>query len=490
MLLVKLGGSVVTEKTHLRTPRSAAIRRLAGELASLREPLLIVHGAGSYGHILARRHRLNEGGPTLPRRLAAAAVQADVRELDGLVVRALNRAGLAAIPIPPSAVLALDDGRVSTMDLTPFLEFASMEFTPVTFGDVVRDVRRGFSVFSGDLLMLELARAFRPKRAVFAADVDGLFTTDPKRRRAARLLETVGPDDLSRIEFSSSSRTDVTGSIEGKLRRMFEIADHAGECLIVNGNVKNRVRDALRGRHVVCTRVVRVPRDGRALQDGAAQGGTCQYQPPGERLRGVQLLERCPARAHGAPGDRPRRRRREREVLRQAPRGTPDHLVHDRRVRDGEGDQREPRESGRRGRRRDGGRVAARGVGEAGTRAHLCRRQGLRGPARLREPRGAPARAAGRQACVRGPRRPKGDADDQGGRADRPPEFPPGGRPARRRSTCERLPRRDQGLGRHVSLDGEGDRRRHLPGNGAEAESRRRPCYRCRWARRNLVLGG
>jgi len=259
MLLVKLGGSVVTEKTHLRTPRSAAIRRLARELASLGEPLLIVHGAGSYGHILASRHRLNEGGSTPPRRLAAAGVQADVRELDGLVVRALNRAGLAAIPIPPSAVLSLDDGRVSTMDLTPFLEFASMEFTPVTFGDVVRDVRRGFSVCSGDLLMLELARAFQPERAVFAADVDGLFTVDPKRRRAARLLETVGPDDLSRMEFSSSSRTDVTGSIEGKVRRMFEIADHTGECLIVNGNVKNRVRDALRGRHVVGTRVVRGP---------------------------------------------------------------------------------------------------------------------------------------------------------------------------------------------------------------------------------------
>jgi isopentenyl phosphate kinase len=259
VLLVKLGGSVLTEKTRLRTPRSATIRRLAAELASVREPLLVVHGAGSYGHIRASRHRLNEGGSSPARRRAAAAVQADVRDLDGLVVRALNRAGLAAIPIPPSAVLSLDDGRVSTVDLTPFLEFASMEFTPVTFGDVVRDVRSGFSVCSGDLLMLELARAFRPERAVFATDVDGLFTADPKRRRTARLLETVGPKDLSRIEFLSPSRTDVTGSIEGKVRRMFEIADHAGECLIVNGNVKNRVRDALRGRHVVGTRVVRGP---------------------------------------------------------------------------------------------------------------------------------------------------------------------------------------------------------------------------------------
>jgi isopentenyl phosphate kinase len=257
MLLVKLGGSVITDKARLRTPRRAAIRRLAAELASVRQPLLAVHGAGSYGHILARRHHLGEGGSSSSKRVAAARVQQDVKELDGLVVNGLLAAGLAPVPIPPSTVLSLDDGKVATIDLTPFLEFSSMGFTPVTFGDVVRDLRRGFTVCSGDLMMLELARAFRPERAVFVADVDGLFTTDPKRRRGAELLEEVQPKDLDRIEFTSSSRTDVTGSIEAKVRRMFEIADHTGECLIVNGNVKNRVRDALRGRRVVGTRVTR-----------------------------------------------------------------------------------------------------------------------------------------------------------------------------------------------------------------------------------------
>ncbi|TLZ91261.1 MAG: isopentenyl phosphate kinase family protein [Methanobacteriota archaeon] len=259
MLLVKLGGSVVTDKDKLRTARRPAIRRLAAELAAVRQPLLVVHGAGSFGHILASHHRLNEGGPTPAKRAAAARVQADVRDLDRLIVNALNAVRLAAAPIPPSAILSLDDGAVSSMDLTPFLEFASMGFTPVTFGDVVRDVRRGFSICSGDLLMLELARAFRPDRAVFVADVDGLFTADPKRRRDARLLDKVSEADLSKIEFSSAKRTDVTGSIEGKVRRMFEIAAHTGECLIVNGNVKNRVRDALRGRRVVGTRIARGP---------------------------------------------------------------------------------------------------------------------------------------------------------------------------------------------------------------------------------------
>src|SRR5206468_2458303 len=83
-----------------------------------------------------------------------------------------------------------------------------------------REPRRGVSICSGDLMMLELARAFRPNRAVFAADVDGLFTADPKLRRSALLLESVGPKDLGQIEFSDRSRTDVTGSIEGKVRRM------------------------------------------------------------------------------------------------------------------------------------------------------------------------------------------------------------------------------------------------------------------------------
>src|ERR1700704_278958 len=259
MLLVKLGGSVLTDKARLRTARPAAIRRLAGDLASVAQPLLIVHGAGSYGHLLASRHRLNAGGSSSAKRTAAARVQADVRALDHLVVDALNRAGFPSVAIAPASVLSLDDGRVSTLDLTPFLDFSSMGFTPVTFGDVVRDLHRGFSVCSGDLMMLELARAVRPKRAVFAADVDGLFTADPKRRKNARLLEVVGPKDLAQIEFSSSSRTDVTGSIEGKLHRMFEIAEHVDECLIVNGNVKNRVRDALRGKRVVGTRIVRGP---------------------------------------------------------------------------------------------------------------------------------------------------------------------------------------------------------------------------------------
>ncbi len=255
MLLVKLGGSVLTDKGRLRTPRRAAIARLTRELARVEDDLIVVHGAGSFGHILAVRYRLN-GPASSTKARGAAAVQRDVKFLDGLVLDGLLDAGLAPVAIAPSAALRLENGTIAGFDVAPFVEYTAQGFTPVTFGDVVRDRTRGVAVCSGDLLMLELARRMRPKRAVFVADVDGLFTADPKRRKDARLLEMVLARDLASIEMVHTTRSDVTGGIEGKVRRMLEIAAHVDECLIVNGNVKNRVPDALRGRPVVGTRVV------------------------------------------------------------------------------------------------------------------------------------------------------------------------------------------------------------------------------------------
>ena len=258
MLLVKLGGSVLTDKARLRTPRKAAITRLAKELPGLGDDLIVVHGAGSFGHILARKYALN--GPASPSKAKGAAiVQRDVRTLDGLVVDALVKAGLAPIVLPPSAILGVDNDRVVSFDSAPFKDYVQQGFTPVTFGDVVRDRTRGVAVCSGDVLMLELAKAFRPRSVVFATDVDGLFTADPRRVRDARLLLSVSRADLPLIDFGPAKGADVTGGIEGKVRRMLEIARHADETIIVNGNVKNRVRDALRGRIVIGTRVVGGP---------------------------------------------------------------------------------------------------------------------------------------------------------------------------------------------------------------------------------------
>ena len=106
--------------------------------------------------------------------------------------------------------------------------------------------------------MLELAKVFRPELVVFVADVDGIFTGDPNSDKDAQLLPTVDKKVLSSIGESDGKVDDVTGSILGKSKIMLEIAAHGMDTLILNGNVKNRLRDALMGRDVLCTKFARI----------------------------------------------------------------------------------------------------------------------------------------------------------------------------------------------------------------------------------------
>jgi len=252
--LVKLGGSVLTDKAHVTTLRAANLRRLAAEIAASRQEVVIVHGAGSFGHIKARKHRLQEGYLDDEQLPAVAEVQRDVRALNLAVLDALRRAGLRPVSLPPSAIARLDDGALRSLDLDVFRRYCDLGFTPVTFGDVVLDARRWFAICSGDLLMLALAEAFRPESAIFVADVDGVYTADPKRSRAAKLLREVGPANLAAIDTTAKTE-DVTGGLGGKLERMIGVARFVDRCVLVNGLKKGRLLAALRSPRVVGTRV-------------------------------------------------------------------------------------------------------------------------------------------------------------------------------------------------------------------------------------------
>lgn len=257
MLLLKFGGSAITVKSKYRTLRGADLSRLARELASAAAPeTILVHGAGSFGHILAAKHRLKEGYRDPAQLAAVAQVQRDVRALDVHVLDALLRARLRPIAIPPSPTAYSVDGRLAYLSTAPFRDALSRGFLPVSFGDVVSDDTRMFTIASGDEVILELAKAFRPDLVLFVADVDGVFTADPKQERGAARLDVVDRAALDRIAFSTAQGRDVTGGLRGKLERMLEIAKHAKDVRIINGLAKGRLAKAAKGGDVVGTRVV------------------------------------------------------------------------------------------------------------------------------------------------------------------------------------------------------------------------------------------
>src|SRR2546428_156695 len=111
-------------------------------------------------------------------------------------------------------------------------------------------------IASGDDVVLELAKLFRPERVVFAADVDGVYTSDPKRDNTARRLDVVDSSTLGSISFSETAGFDVTGGLRRKLERMLAIAKYAGDVRVVNGLARGRVEMAVQGGDVVGARGV------------------------------------------------------------------------------------------------------------------------------------------------------------------------------------------------------------------------------------------
>ncbi|MDR0523907.1 MAG: isopentenyl phosphate kinase family protein [Candidatus Methanoplasma sp.] len=253
MILIKLGGSVITDKTQYGAFNRERTARLCMEIKESGAEALVVHGAGSFGHVLAKEFSIAEGSTGDPAQtMAAARVQHDVRRLSSMVVGELLACGIPAVSVPPGSCFAADGGRLIVGDAEAIRASLRMGIMPVLLGDVVMDRSKGFCICSGDQVMEVLCGMLEPERSVFVSDIDGLYDRDPKRGPGAKLIEEVTPEALGGID-SESSVADVTGGVRAKAESMLRMCAGGGECSIVNGTVPGRLRSILKGEPVTST---------------------------------------------------------------------------------------------------------------------------------------------------------------------------------------------------------------------------------------------
>jgi isopentenyl phosphate kinase len=258
MLLIKLGGSVITNKERECTFLEKRTRRLVEELRYISEPMIVTHGAGSFGHKRAGDYRLKEGFQNdinLDQMQGFSIVQNDVRRLNNQVIEMMNKFDIKGVSVPTSAVVTYTDLKLAKMDFSVYNKVLMMGSVPVGFGDVVFDTKRVFAICSADDLMVHLAKRFKPSRAVFVTDVDGLFGADPDEKPTAPLITEVRSEkDIPKRLKVSHRKKDVTGGMVKKAMAAMEIARSGVEVIFVNGGVDDRVLKALKGKDVVGTR--------------------------------------------------------------------------------------------------------------------------------------------------------------------------------------------------------------------------------------------
>lgn len=254
LVVVKLGGSVITDKGKPFTLNHDVVKRLGREVAEAadKNPVIVVHGGGSYAHPVAKKYSVADGYRSERHLAGFIETSVIVRRLSLEVVSCLVDGGLRAISIPAAAIFTTRSGKIMSCNLEPIFSAIRIGVTPVTSGDAVFDRDLGFTVLSGDTIAAYLASRLRARRMIYAVDVDGVYVRD----LVTGEVRVVG--EFSRgmkIEPLGGRGEDVTGGIVNKLEEGFMAAESGVEVLLVNGLVENRVRDAILGRDVVGTRL-------------------------------------------------------------------------------------------------------------------------------------------------------------------------------------------------------------------------------------------
>jgi isopentenyl phosphate kinase len=230
--VVKLGGSLITDKNRPLTPRPLTIQRLAVEIAAARAArpgslLLLSHGSGSYGHVVGQAYRTRDGvGGSVasdPRGWRGFAETGHVAaQLNRLVMAALLRAGLPAVSFPPSALVRCRDGEIVTLNVAQIAQALAVGLVPVVFGDVAFDEAKGATIVSTEQVLAALTPSLRPLHLSLVGIADGVFESDPLRHPGARSLPHLNIAEVQTLAaaFGGSHGIDVTGGMASKLKTM------------------------------------------------------------------------------------------------------------------------------------------------------------------------------------------------------------------------------------------------------------------------------
>lgn len=256
MIILKLGGSVITKKEEATpTIDQDNLDRISAEIADSKpDKLIIVHGAGSFGHPFAQKYsigsKIKDNEDLSYKKMGFSVTQSWVQKLNSIVCDSLRSKGIFAVSVQPSSFILTNKKRIYYCNLNIISKYLDLGFVPVIYGDVVldKDPSIEMCVLSGDQIIQYLGENLKPEKVILGSDVDGIYNKDPKKYGDANLMEIVSScDDLS---AEGSQNVDVTGGMHGKLLELLELAEIGVQSKIINASRAGFIKKALNNKEV------------------------------------------------------------------------------------------------------------------------------------------------------------------------------------------------------------------------------------------------
>jgi isopentenyl phosphate kinase len=226
---VKLGGSIITpKKSGEMLVNSDILERTLEVIGKYCQdsnvPVLISHGAGSFGHVKARKF-LDELDS-----LSEAEIQERLLEIH-LDVKKLNSAVREVVSREIRSDLVFDIIHGDTNFEGPNYIFSTEE-------QLLKSAK-----------ILEL-QGYSASKIILLTDQDGVLNDD------GTVVESVSADMFGLSDTSFEDNKDATGGMQQKVEKALELKAFARQVIILNGLIPERLAQELAGKNPLATRII------------------------------------------------------------------------------------------------------------------------------------------------------------------------------------------------------------------------------------------
>jgi len=255
VILIKLGGSLITDKSRPFVAKKKTINRLMREIKAAaskigKRKIIIGHGSGSFGHYAAQKYGLKTLGGLTEIHDAAA-------KLNRLVIESGKKAGLATISFPPSSWILSRNNQPKKAFIKPIRAALGYGFVPVVFGDLIIDISQQGVIFSTEKVFSVLIEGLiksgcRIEKVIHCGTTDGVYDQNQKT------IPLITPKDLLEVkkDLTQAQGFDVTGGMLHKVEQSLALAERYNLIsVIINGRKEGELKRAILGKLVQGTLV-------------------------------------------------------------------------------------------------------------------------------------------------------------------------------------------------------------------------------------------
>ncbi|MDZ7850644.1 MAG: isopentenyl phosphate kinase [Halodesulfurarchaeum sp.] len=216
-VVIKLGGSVITDKDGNETVTTEALAAAAASIGAADvEELVIVHGGGSFGHPAAEAAGAAIDAGTTDTR-AIREIHEAMGRLHGSVLDALEENGVKAVPVRPFSAGYRDKSGAVHLTTNQIAAMLAEGFVPVLHGDVLTTEGAGATIVSGDELVVSIAESLDAEAVGLCTTVPGVLDDNDE------VIPQIGDFEVVSDVLGGSDSTDVTGGMAGKVRALLEL---------------------------------------------------------------------------------------------------------------------------------------------------------------------------------------------------------------------------------------------------------------------------